>query len=373
MTCSHCGREAPEGRFCTWCGTHQQAARRSRFAAAPNEAVVSPSLMTTLFPHLVERDVNEFRWALGGGLLLLFGLYLLGLITVAFVVAAILVPVLYVLYLYEARVYGDAPIPVALGTIGGGFVLGLVATIVFDRLVGDRPSIEALPLGQLDLAPLLLPAVFVPIVTEAVKPLPALLLRRRPAFAQSADGLVFGVAAGLGYAAAETIIHFSAVITGLPIRGEPGLWILPLLTVGILMPLLHGSATGLISLALWRVGRGPVPGIAVAAAAIAIIGHIAFVLGGRLLEQAGLSPVIGLVWQGGIVAVLLIAVRLLLDRFIREEAAEAGLSPVSCANCGSSSVAAGFCPACGVALSATPRTSAHDAAEAASSPAGSAR
>lgn len=358
MTCTNCGREGPEGRFCTWCGARQSGDTRSshrRFAAAPNESVASPSLFTTMFPHLAEREVNEFRLALGAGLIVLFGLYVLGFITAAFIVAAILVPVLYVMYLYEARVYRDAPVPVTLATIGGGFIVGIVLTLSLDWLVGDRPALaQATPRAGVDFGQLVLATVLVPVIKEIFKPLPALLLRRRPAFSQSVDGLVFGIAAGLGFAAAETIIHFSAVITGLPVRTEPGLWIVPLITVGILMPLLHGSATGLITAALWRPRGAGITRLSVAATLTAIGGHVAFALGGQLIEAARLSPIVEIIWQAIVVVALLIAIRLLLDQLLREEAAAMGLTRATCANCGSSITASGFCPVCGVALAATP-------------------
>ena len=357
MTCTHCGREGPEGRFCTWCGTRQTAgaaSSRQRFAAAPNESLVSPSLLTTMFPHLAEGGVNEFRIALGVGLVALLGLYVAGLITAALIVAAILIPVLYVMYLYEARVYRDAPVPVTLATIGGGFLVGIVATLVFDGLIGNRPAVAGpRPGAAVNFGVVILASVLVPIVMEVVKPLPALLMRNRPAFGQSIDGLVFGIAAGLGFAAAETIIHFSAVITGLPTQTTPGLWFLPLLTVGVLMPLLHGSTTGLITAALWR-GGGRGRRLAVPAVLTAIGGHVAFALGGQLIDLAGLSPIVQVIWQAIVVAALLIAIRLLLDQLLREEATETGLTPQTCANCGSEITAAGFCPVCGVALSATP-------------------
>lgn len=361
MTCTNCGREAPEGHFCTWCGTRQAAGSaqspRRRFAAAPNESLVSPSMLTTLFPHLGERGVNEFRWAFAVGVLVLLGLYVAGLITAAFIVAAMIVPILYVLYLYEARVYRDAPIPVMLGTIGGGFLLGVVATIVLDRLAGGRSGAsETGPGSGIDIGVLLLASVAVPVVQELIKPLPALFLRNRPAFAFSIDGLVFGIAAGLGYAAAETIIHFSAVITGLPVRSEPGLWIFPLITVAILMPLLHGSATGLVTVGIWRLRGGRVPPLAVPAVLLAIGGHVAFSVGGKLIQAAGLSPVVGLIWETIVVVSLLIGIRLLLDRLLREEATELGLAESTCTNCGSEIRASGFCPVCGVALAATPHS-----------------
>lgn len=358
MTCQQCGREGPDGRFCTWCGfaaTPGARARRPAFAAAPNEPIVAPSVLTTLFPHLADHEVNEFRWAFAAGMLVLFGLYAAGLITAALVVAGILVPVLYTMYIYEARVYRDAPVPITLATLGGGFVVGVVATLALDAVVGATTR-QGAELGSLDLTGVILAAIVLPIVKEIVKPVPALLLRNREGFGQSIDGLVFGIAAGLGFAAAETLLHFSAVITGLPAQSERGSWFIPLVTVGILTPLLHGSATGLITTALWRQGRAPRLGLT--AVATAIGGHVAFVLGARVVEVAQLAPLAAPAWQGLVVGGLLIAVRKTLDHALREEAAEMGLTETTCGNCGARITAAGFCTACGVALAATPHAAA---------------
>jgi RsiW-degrading membrane proteinase PrsW (M82 family) len=361
MTCHQCGREGPVGRFCTWCGTSQAPqlrAPRRTFAAAPNEAVVSPAVLTTLFPHLADREVNEFRWAFAAGMVVLAGLYAAGLITAALIVAAILIPLLYTMYLYEARVYRDAPIAVTLGTLGGGFLVGVVTTLVLDTVTGAaaRPGTEP---GAVDLGGVVLAAILLPIVKEIVKPVPALLLRNRAGFGQSIDGLAFGIAAGLGYAAAETLVHFSAVITGLPAQSERGTWFIPLVSVGILLPLLYGSASGLITSALWQ--RGRAPRLAASAVAMAVGGHIAFVLGGQLIQLAQLVPVAALAWQALVVGALLVAVRVTLDRSLREEATELGLRESTCRNCGSEITAAGFCTTCGVALAATPNAAAGSA------------
>ncbi len=358
MTCRQCGRETPEGVFCAWCGTPQGAEKgggaAQRFAASPGEAVVAPNVLSTLLPHLGKRGVREYRWAFGIGLVVLLGLYLIGLITAAFVVAAILVPAIYVMYLYEARVYRDAPILVMLGTIGGGLLVGVVATLVLDSVVGTRPlAVNGAQGMTINIAALLLATVLVPLLLEIVKPIPALVLRGRPEFGQSIDGLVFGVAAGLGFAAAETLIHYSSVITSLPIRSEPGLWVLPLLSVAIFFPLLHGTTTGLITGSIWRLGRKPVPRLAGAAVLTAVLGHVAFALGTQLILASALHGVFVLAWQGIVVVALVVAIRLLLNLTLREEAAEMGLTQTTCNNCGNAVLAAGFCPECGVAMTAT--------------------
>lgn len=374
MTCRQCGRETPEGVFCAWCGTPQGqdpgGRPAQRFAASPGEALVSPNVMTTLLPHLGKRGVREYRWAFGIGLVVLLGLYLIGLITAAFVVAAILVPAIYVMYLYEARVYRDAPIPVMLATIGGGILVGVVATLVLDAVVGTQPvSVDGAQGTTINITALLLATVLLPLVLEIVKPIPALALRRRPEFGQSIDGLVFGVAAGLGFAAAETLIHYSSVITSLPIRSEPGLWVLPLLSVAIFFPLLHGTTTGLITGSIWRLGRKPLPRMATGAILAAVLGHVAFALGTQLLLASGLHGVFVLAWQAIVVVALVVAIRLLLNVTLREEAAEMGLTQTTCANCGNDVLAAGFCPECGVAITATSHATIVTAAGATSGPA----
>ncbi|HEX4813919.1 MAG TPA: PrsW family glutamic-type intramembrane protease, partial [Nonomuraea sp.] len=314
-----------------------------------------------------QQGVREYRWALGLGLVALVGLYFLGLITAAIVVAAVLVPVVYVMYLYEARVYRDAPIPVTLLTIGGGILVGLIAALVLDPLLASKPVfIDTLQGPVLDITALLLVSVVLPLVLEVVKPLPALVLRGRPAFGHSIDGIVFGVAAGLGFAAAQTIVHYWPVLSRFGVRSEPGLWLLPVVSIAILFPLLHGTTTGLVAGAIWRLGRAPLSRMATGAIAAAVLGHIAFALGTQLLIAASLHAVIVLAWQAIVVIGLLIAIRLQLDAALREEATAEGLTHATCANCGAAVLAAGFCPACGVAMTATSHNASLDAGAAVS-------
>jgi RsiW-degrading membrane proteinase PrsW (M82 family) len=363
VTCQHCGRESAPAPFCTFCGTRQgsvgrpAAGRRGdRYAAHPNEGVLHPSVVTTLFPHLGHHKVNEFRWALLIGAAVLVVLYVVGLIAAAILAGAVLVPVVYLVYLYEARVYRDAPVRVIGLTLGGGAVLGVVVTLIGDALSSTAPLIRSTPFGlSIDVASIVLFLVVVPIVSEVVKPLPALLLRGSSDFPETVDGLVFGISAGLGFAAAETILHFSRVITSGDIQTTPGTWIFPIITLSVLTPLLQGSATGLITAALWRRRSGALGRLAMASIAVALVGHVVFDLGSELLDALGPSPLIALVWQAAIVGSLLVAVRILLHHALLEEAEDLGLSAGVCPNCGSHVTSASFCPVCGMAMRAAPR------------------
>jgi RsiW-degrading membrane proteinase PrsW (M82 family) len=356
MRCDHCGAQVPEGVFCTNCGAHQGTPghghprhRHHRFAAHPGEHVFHPAIFTTLFPHLGHRKVHEFRWVFLGGVAGIFALFLAGLITAALCVAALLLPLLYLLYLYEAQVYRTEPARTLAVLVAGGVGLGVGVTIGTDRLVGSGRF--ALTITG---STLVMIGVVVPLIQEGVKPLPALVLRTRAAFPETMDGLVFGIAAGLGFGVGETFVRFSNVLTDLPVRSTPGSWIYPLITTAVFLPLMQGSAAGLVAAGVWRLGRGRVDAAA-AGILLAPAAHIAFSLVTQLLANHGWSQLVILGWQALVVAGLLVAIRVVLHDALLEEAAELGEAERYCPHCHDRVLAQGFCPSCGLALTAVPQ------------------
>lgn len=324
--------------------------RVSHYAAHPGEHVFHPGIFTTLFPHLGQHKLHEFRWAFLAGLAGIFVLDVAGLISAAILCAALLIPILYLMYLYEAQVYRDAP-ATALGfTIGGGILLGIVVTAIVDHFSN---SLElGGPLGS-QTSTLVGLCVIVPIVQEVLKPIPALILRESSDFAETVDGLVFGVAAGLGYSVAESIIRFSSVLGNLPNRVDPGNWIYPLITLAVTLPLLQGSATGAITAAVWRLRKGRIGVREAGAIVMAILAHIGFILVSQLMSDRGLSQLVILAWQAAVVGALLIYIRYLLHYALLEEAVHMGFDETMCPNCHRHIVASGFCPNCGRSLAAT--------------------
>ena len=363
MRCDHCANDVPDGVFCTRCGAHQGTtgelrgakSREHNYAAHPSEHVVQPSVFTTLFPHLGRQKVHEFRWAFAVGIAGIVVLYGAGLIAAAILVAIFLVPVLYLIYLYEAQVYRDEPATVLGFTIGGGVVIGLVVTLI-ERAVYNPYSGVGNPLRGAGLAAgtLLFLGVLVPVVQEVLKPLPALFLPSRADFPETVDGVVFGIAAGLGFSVAESLVAFSTALTSLPAYMTPGNWIYQLATLAVFQPLLQGSATGMIAAAVWRYRRGRLAGRELGAVGIAVGAHIAFSLGTQLLRDVAVAQLFVLVWQAAIVAGVLVYVRYLLHHSLLEEAAHMGYAETVCANCHMHIVASGFCPNCGMALTAAP-------------------
>lgn len=363
MRCDHCAHDVPDGVFCTLCGAHQGTTgesgdpktRRHRYAAHPAEHVIQPSMFTTLFPHLGHHKLHEFRWAFMVGLAGVLVLYIAGLITAAILVAIFLVPVLYLIYLYEAQVYRDEPATVLGFTIGGGIVLGIVVTLIERQLYNPYQNIgNPLHNAGIAMGALFFLGLLVPVVQEAVKPLPALFLPKRADFPETVDGLVFGVAAGLGFGLAESLVGFSSALASLPPHMAPGNWIYDLATLAIFLPVLQGSATGMIAAAVWRYRRGRLSSREIGGVAMAVIAHVAFTGGTQLLKDVSVSQLFILAWQAAVDGALLIYVRFVLHHALLEEAAHMGYAETVCANCHMHVVASGFCPSCGLALTAAP-------------------
>ena len=365
MRCDHCSHDVPDGVFCTRCGAHQGTTEESgnaktrehRYAAHPGEHVAQPSVITTLFPHLGHQKIHEFRWAFIAGLAGILVLYIAGLISAAILLSAFLVPVLYLIYLYEAQVYRDEPALVLGFTLGGGIVAGILLTVL-ERIVYNPLQIASNPFSNagINVGTLLIVGLLLPVVQEVVKPLPAFFLPNRKDFPETVDGLVFGVAAGLGFSLAQALIGFSSVLTSLPAHSEPANWIYDLTSLAVFQPLLQGSATGLVVAAIWRYRRGRLGQREIGGVAVAVLAHIAFSAGTQVLKETAVNPLLVLIWQAMIVGVVLIYIRYVLHHALLEEAAHMGFAETVCPSCHMHIVASGFCPNCGMALTAAPNS-----------------
>src|SRR5215470_10076378 len=223
MRCEHCGRETPEGHYCAYCGAHLAASqtrhhpqkRRHVFAANPNEHVYHPSVVTTLFPHLAPARAHQLRWILGGAALIIFLIGFGRFVPVAIVLAALLVPVLYLFYFYDVAIFEDEPLPVLLGTFVAGLLLGTVLSAAFYKPTLNQVTTSLLPGHGPTPTYVVLTGVAFPLAAlllMLVGPVWLLLTRRK--FDEVLDGLAFGAASGLGFAAAQSIVFSWLLITG---------------------------------------------------------------------------------------------------------------------------------------------------------------
>jgi RsiW-degrading membrane proteinase PrsW (M82 family) len=356
VTCDHCGKQVPDAVFCTNCGAHQGLAgdaiaaqeRPQHFAAHPGEHVSQPSVLSTLFPHLGLQKLHEFRWAFILGAAAIVVLVATGLIVAALLVSIFLVPTLYLVYLYEAQVYRNEPALVLGATLVGGIILGLVVTILADHIIGISLRTST--------GPILGYTVLLPIIQLIVMPLPALVLRTRPQFGETIDGLVFGVAAGLGFSIAEGLVNYSRVIADEGVRTSSASWIYPMVSLAVLVPLVHGSTAGAIAATLWRPSRrGSGRWVSYFGIPMALIAVVAFYAGGQILVSNDTAPLVVLIFQGAIVLSVIVYIRHLVHHALLEEGRDLGYRAIVCAHCHHHVMAAGFCPSCGAALAASPR------------------
>lgn len=353
--CEHCGRDTPDEPFCTWCGAHRSSTggdavtRRKDFAAHSGEHVSQPSVITTLLPHLPRHRVHEFRWGLIAGTGVVVALVGGGLIVASILAAAVLVPSLYLVYLYEAQVYRDEPAKILGLTMAAGIALGVVVSIIANAIWKVSPV--HLPSGS---GYILGACVVLPIVQEVLKPLPVLTLRSQAKFGETIDGLTFGVACGLGFAGAETIVNFSKVIATEPVHATSGDWLATVLAITVLTPLLQGTCTGIIAAVLWKPTRLSNPLYAVGLP-IALGAHVLYSAISQILQDNNVSLYVVLFFQAAVVAGLLVYVRHVVHAALLDEAKDFGFQVVVCPHCRQTVGAAGFCPQCGGAVSAGPR------------------
>src|SRR5207249_8174028 len=119
-------------------------------------------------------------------------------------------------------------------------------------------------------------------------------------FPETVDGVVFGIAAGIGFSVAESLVSFSTALTSLPAYMTPGNWIYQLATLAVFQPLLQGSATGMIAAAVWRYRRGRLAGRELGAVGIAVRTRIAFSREKRLLRDLPSAQLYVPVWRAAI-------------------------------------------------------------------------
>jgi len=319
MQCPNCGRETPEGDYCVHCGASLAGAtptagrRLDAYAAHPREHVLYPSVVTTLFPGLTPRQALLIRWILLGGALVVLLIGVARLVPLAIVLGALLLPLLYLAYFVVATVYADEPLRVLLATFATGAVLGaLLSAGVFQLILSQR----RLGFG-VSPSYIVLTGVVLPLVAQALMLVgPMVLYVTRPRFQRVQDGLAFGAASGLGFAAAQSIVYSWLLIQGpFQQQGAATTWALPVLRVALFVPLLDAATTGLICAAFWNqrssqveargVGWLTTPGVALL---IGALGQVVPSLGYNLLG----GQIMALVWYGVAALALLLLVRLVI-------------------------------------------------------------
>src|SRR4051794_7451984 len=188
-----------------------------------------------------ERVMRPWLLALVGGAVLWLGVRTalldtgnINLVPSLIVLGASLGPVVFVMYVYE-RVQ-EVPWPLLLVCFIAGGVLGVTAASVLEYRT-------VLGLG-------VLPTVAIGVIEETCKLILPVAIFLTGRFRREADGLLFGVAAGMGFAAFESMGYGLTML--ILSQGKITAVEQLLFVRGLLSPAGHGAWTGLICAMLWR-------------------------------------------------------------------------------------------------------------------------
>ena len=154
-------------------------------------------------------------------------------------VGSFMIPVTYVAFFYDRRYLSRLTVPaIAQGFIYGGLFGVLAASLL-----------EPLFIRRLDLTT----AFSVGLIEEFVKVLGILVIARRLGHDSEMDGLLLGVAAGMGFASLESNGYaFSAFLRS---GGSLSVTVFVTLLRGILSPIGHGTWTAILISVLFRESR----------------------------------------------------------------------------------------------------------------------
>jgi RsiW-degrading membrane proteinase PrsW (M82 family) len=372
VPCHVCDANAPAGEFCAICGAALSRRRgdgpawlRLRsYAAAPKEHVLSPRIVSALFPRLPRRSRASFR----------VGLLVLAVLLVAFAllrwqgpligISALGLLLLFGIYLYESDAFTDMSGPTlliacVLGAglgVGWSVTTGAVVARTYDDVLGTPMTMSdmvvnvlAIPIGALIL-------MLVPV---------AVLRLLRPGVRESLDGFAIGVLVALCFTTASTL-------TRLAPQFEDGLFevdrpiadfLVTAVIQGVVVPVAAAGVVGALGATLWlkpRTNAGhrrrwfaftaPFPALVAGVLAYTAMGVVDVAWLPQEIE-AGLYALIALL--------VLLVLRIVLHATLLHEVPDDTRrdTAVLCPQCDHVVPDLPFCPSCGAAAHAASRTS----------------
>jgi RsiW-degrading membrane proteinase PrsW (M82 family) len=321
--------------------------------------VLHLSVVSTLFPHLPHRRMLLFQIAVGITTLLLIVLGLLRWTGPSIAVVSFAIPLIYLLYLYEVEVYEEEPVQV----IGLTVLLGIALGIPWAWWTGPiitHTLLQNSTLGAVS-GPVLLGGIVLPVAAQLLMLVGALVLYRVGRFNEALDGFTFGAACALGFTLSSTLVNLlpnlkTGLVSNAPIEEN----ILDLLQRGLFLPLINASITGLIAGALW-LHRGLIRRLRFHRSFVALSTILAIAVVVRIIlgvvSVFAIDPLYTALTYACITAALLIWVRIALHQMLLTEAVEVTIGPDAvCSHCHFVVPRMAFCPHCGIATCATPKT-----------------
>ncbi len=148
------------------------------------------------------------------------------------------IPTIFLLIIYTQDLYASRTFRLVLLCFAWGALGGVGLSFLFNTYVA-YPTIM-----KYGWSLLLLYVLFAPIAEEMTKSLALLYVSRRPEFTYFVDGAIYGFAGGIGFSIVENFIYLSQ---------NPGMGITLAVSRAFSTCLMHGTAAGLVGIAIGRV------------------------------------------------------------------------------------------------------------------------
>lgn len=235
---------------------------RIRFRATTGQNLALPDPIMTLMPYLQAKSRNRYWQGLLVGIAAFalssyasFVLQVDWAMWTTLMLGSFLFPIGYVVYMAESDILASRP-----GAVAKVFVLSAIIGIPISGGLQLLFNVDWYSWQG---------ALAIALIEEPVKVLAVIWLLRRRTDRFRMDGLVFGAAAGMGFAAFETLLF------GLGYLSVPGTLLQALAVRSVLAPFGHGTWTAIVCAVIWGQrtnGRLHDPRV-LAAAALAITLH----------------------------------------------------------------------------------------------------
>jgi hypothetical protein len=326
----------------------------------PAEHVLHPSPASLLFPHLPQEQSVSFRLAL---LVVSVALVLAGYLRLSgasVALAAAAVPVLFLTFLIDVEVFTHRPWLTLVITGGTGAVLGVIWALLTGRYISQTELLNATGAGA-PVGRILAVAVLFPLLAQILMLMGPLALRGLRVYDECLDGFAAGAASAMGFVLTSTLVNlFPEVQTGpTAVPGDVFSAVIALIH-GLIVPLIWSGTTGLVSAAIW-LRSGPTRPIARGGwstgypfvGAVAAVAQVGLGFAAVYVQHVTSALLI----YCGIGLALLFVSRFSLHYMLLSEAADPAVEGEAiCAHCGHLVPRGAFCPNCGGAMRATPKT-----------------
>jgi hypothetical protein len=316
------------------------------------------------------RSIGDYRKMLALAALAVLISLLLNNAGIAILLSVFVVPALALLYLTDLDLFEREPWSAILGSLGAGFVIGLVFGTISAWLTGQlwiegatfyagaagyaarfAEAEGSPPFGWLALGGVIIPAIVV--IACAIAPV---LMRRWPVLRNEVmDGLTLGAAAGGGYAAATTIVHFwPAILRDQNPGGDISDWTATLTGLIVFRPLIFAAFAALLCSAIWKYALDQRSSSLVRGVVSGIGGIIIYSVIDLLIQPAGAAA--EMIWQLAVLGVLWFVVRSAIRSALAQDAIAFGQAGerIRCPNCQQLTPDGAFCAHCGAPLHPTP-------------------